>query len=273
MSQDVAIAFLKERFIRLTPRTCLNDPFEVLPTKKALDKIGNEHDAIQFQRYLDENGIISLTETHDNLLMWSHYCKEHSGLVFEFDIDIKNPFSLFNKTEHYEFIDSIFSKVSYRKNRHFLDFDSISKQEEIANYYYFSKSDEWIYEKEHRFVLPFYIVNKVILTPSKLPKKLANDLGLDSNEDSKTIIENDFSHIDLLYQVWQKSKENGAIFLLSVDKECIKNIYIGNNCDTGVIKEIVKNIKISLGSEMPYVNLYKSKIHPDRYELQFAKAN
>jgi hypothetical protein len=31
------------------------------------------------------SGILSLTEKHDNLLMWAHYAGEHTGFVIEFD--------------------------------------------------------------------------------------------------------------------------------------------------------------------------------------------
>lgn len=31
-------------------------------------------------------GVISFTETRSNLLVWSHYCERHTGLVLEFDI-------------------------------------------------------------------------------------------------------------------------------------------------------------------------------------------
>ena len=93
--------FFDNFLIRASQRVSLNDPFEVLPSKKWLEKA-------YFERYekdsekdfdnlvkemtrmnLNNMGMISLTEKSNNLLMWSHYADEHRGMVIEIDENTK----------------------------------------------------------------------------------------------------------------------------------------------------------------------------------------
>lgn len=80
MALEPSHKFLLNGSLRLTPRNCLNDPFNSC-TQNIKDKYKKIIDTNKFQEYLDFIGVISLTETKDNLLMWSHYAKEHSGVT------------------------------------------------------------------------------------------------------------------------------------------------------------------------------------------------
>ena len=104
MALEPSHKFLLNGSLRLTPRNCLNDPFEILVPKNIKDKYKKIIDTNKFQEYLDFIGVISLTETKDNLLMWSHYAREHSGVAFEFDIDLSDPFNFFNFYEKDEIV-------------------------------------------------------------------------------------------------------------------------------------------------------------------------
>ena len=86
--------FFKKTSLRLSQRCALNDPFELSPDQDTLDKILEDaHREDFFQQIseyasdegFDDTGIISFTESYNNLLMWSHYADEHKGIVIEFD--------------------------------------------------------------------------------------------------------------------------------------------------------------------------------------------
>ncbi|MBA6290166.1 DUF2971 domain-containing protein [Colwellia sp. MB3u-4] len=175
MSEEVALEFIKQPLLRITPRQSLNDPFECLPSISVKDKIetyineqiipGLKKNQVltieELDSFMDLHGIISLSESPDNLLMWSHYGDDHKGMVVEFDIDESDPFALFNTWEVPRESDGKFGRVSYRKSREYpynITTESIS---DIRNYYYLSKADEWIYEKEYRYITPFSLANYI----------------------------------------------------------------------------------------------------------------
>lgn len=90
-------------------------------------------------------GILSLTESPMNLLMWSHYANEHRGMVIEFD----EKHSSFNdrRSPNDEF--GYLRRVKYTDDRPvgtLLDFDFAD--------FFLTKSTEWSYEKEWRILRP-----------------------------------------------------------------------------------------------------------------------
>ncbi|WP_205631947.1 DUF2971 domain-containing protein, partial [Aliivibrio fischeri] len=103
------VEFFDNFLLRASGKFSLNDPFEVnASTDYLIDlylEIGDGRfgtDRNDILKLISEQptqgrwaelglpfyrnyGIISLTETKDNLLMWSHYANEHNGFVVEFD--------------------------------------------------------------------------------------------------------------------------------------------------------------------------------------------
>lgn len=83
-------------------------------------------------------GILSLSKSYKNITMWSHYAKNHEGLVFE--LDILKDLDFFN----------LFGEVSYK-----LDYEELSyikdNREEITKVF-LTKSIDWQYEKEIRII-------------------------------------------------------------------------------------------------------------------------
>ncbi|KAA0876570.1 DUF2971 domain-containing protein [Nitrincola tapanii] len=63
--------FFSNFYLRCTPRSALNDPFEMLPSTDYLIYHA-------CKRQMPQSVI-------DNLLMWSHYADEHRGMVLELD--------------------------------------------------------------------------------------------------------------------------------------------------------------------------------------------
>ena len=291
MTYESALKFLSYGSIRLTPRQCLNDPFEILTPSNIKKKYSNRIDPNKFQNYLDLSGVVSLTETKDNLLMWSHYAKEHTGVVIEFQINELEPYSLFNMSPYFT-EGRLFSKVHYRKTRHYDDTDDLFSAENMVMHYFFSKSDEWIYEKEFRYVLPFHVATHITYSHNKLPANIASKLPTNilssdnsiavSHDGEYTTIFTDMIAPQFLSELWINSKEYDIVFTILVNHSNIKKIYIGNNCDTHTIKKHISDKVNICMADWPYLNFYdsfseefvnvfKSTIHPDRYELIFKK--
>ncbi len=96
-------------------------------------------------------GILSLSGTNNNMLMWSHYADGHAGFVMEFDY--KNSFFDQRKSKDDKFRHVV--KVKYQDastyNLHDMNLEDL-----------ITKSREWEYENEYRMVVALQDVNKVI---------------------------------------------------------------------------------------------------------------
>lgn len=85
-------------------------------------------------------GIVCLSESPNNILMWSHYADSHRGFCLEFDADIlKKAFYC--------------SRVRYRKQYPTFSEFVNSSLDEIAHTFVLTKSNHWEYEKEVRLVI------------------------------------------------------------------------------------------------------------------------
>lgn len=279
MNFESALKFLTTGAIRLTPRQCLNDPFEILTTNRLKIKYRNSIDIDKFQNYLDYFGVVSFTETKDNLLMWSHYAEEHKGIVVEFNIEDTDPLLIFNN-DPIQNKDSFHSKVFYRKNRHYDSIDNEFDARDVAKHYYFSKSDEWIYEKEYRFLIPFNSATHVIFNPEKTPKSILSKLP--EPFDGSNVL--DIIYIDdmgTLSELWLNSQKHHVIFTKLIKPKNISAIYAGCRCDLHALKNRIKQ-NVENDRSYPslnfyndfldkFDNVYKGIIHTNRYEINFVK--
>lgn len=163
--------------VRISPRSALNDPFEIRPSLEALSKYAKAHlkeslSKEEMKKFLNSNyenmfrihggapvfnnyGVFCLSETRTNLLMWSHYANSHKGMVVGFDVThpIFNQ-KLGSAENHYGIEVGGIHRVMYSNYR--------ATESVDATDWYLLKSDEWIYEKEHRLVLPLTQCDKVI---------------------------------------------------------------------------------------------------------------
>lgn len=90
------------------------------------------------RKAIDSSGILSLSRVHDNILMWSHYALNHTGLVLGFDLtkDTKFFHTAFNVT-----YTSTYEETNYFRDRNGSTTRNIS-----------TKSDLWSYEQEVRIL-------------------------------------------------------------------------------------------------------------------------
>jgi len=86
-------------------------------------------------------GILSLTETPSNLLMWSHYADQHRGMVIEFD----EAHMTFNERRMPGDDLRYLRKVIYSDARPIVTLENFGFEQFVL-----TKSTEWAYEKEWR---------------------------------------------------------------------------------------------------------------------------
>jgi hypothetical protein len=109
----------------------------VVPSKEAIEKL----------KSIDlEFGILSLSMTSDNLLLWAHYAGEHRGLAVEIDPSRPEFNSQATPEQDFERAD----RVKYSAVR-----PKIPETDQILFQHFFVKSPEWSYEEEYRIVRKF----------------------------------------------------------------------------------------------------------------------
>lgn len=117
----------KERRDRVT-----NDIKSVIPTKFVRDIT----DSIQKSVY--KVGVLSLSATDRNILLWSHYSAGHTGLCLKFEA-----------TEHTPFFGAA-QQVIYRDN--YPDISIVNSAEEHVDSFLLTKATNWSYEQEFRII-------------------------------------------------------------------------------------------------------------------------
>lgn len=107
-------------------------------------------------------GILSLTESPKNLLMWAHYADSHQGFVIEFDSNHKFFDQRKSKKDDIRHI----QKVEYSIERPLINLEKIEKIEKIEKTAcikdLFIKSLDWKYENEWRIINSLSDADKVI---------------------------------------------------------------------------------------------------------------
>jgi len=270
-------SFFDNYLIRATNKLGLNDPFEVNPsidffisfcqvTKET--RFGNT--AEEIKEYLlslppssnwrnlgltwyKDHGIVSLTETRDNLLMWSHYAEDHKGYVVEFDLTHE-----FFNTKYATDSNSHTGKtqrVLYRKER----------LREVNDFFmepYFHKSDEWAYEKEHRLLLPLHQAQTKWISTVKLEKYIADNRlkEVDSTPLSQSLsILNNCQHLGALIDIPE------VMFMFEVPKDAIKSITFGVNAD----RDLKVAIKDKLAKQQLNIPVVDAVLDTYDYRLKF----
>ncbi|HAS8321937.1 TPA: DUF2971 domain-containing protein [Vibrio vulnificus] len=185
--------FFEDPLLRLTPPCDLNDPFDSKVSHEAINRkaavmtndfgtyaamrsdfdLSNHSNIVDYlKNELDNYGVISLTEDRYNLLMWSHYANEHKGIVVEYGeletmmVVSKNCVTSYNPSV------SVPLPVKYTRRRPNKNIDDEyiydTEDKSFFQHIAFVKGDDWIYEKEHRILLPF-LESDVSILISNLP--------------------------------------------------------------------------------------------------------
>lgn len=172
--------FFENRLLKFTTRWHLNDPFEVRPSfsqhaayvhrvngyGSSVDAVIEEMERNQFLNLMgisfqdfDMYGILSLTETNINLLMWSHYADNHNGIAIGFDSS--HDFFDATKSSKENIRNSANDYIGLLKNVRYSA--SRKMKSDNLNEMFFLKSNDWWTEREVRFVLPAAEADKIEL--------------------------------------------------------------------------------------------------------------
>lgn len=193
-------SFFDEPMIRATPVLALNDPFEGWFNKDQVqdadrnqkeyyrkngEEVSDFDDSMlndlagNIQSDLFDLGIISFTEDYNNPLMWAHYADEHRGFVVEFDFS--EPFfmdsihTLNGRSSRFgeNYLGDVFEfpeKVDYRREMPDFSRPEFSAPDNMSEFHWkkfnrtilFTKSNDWIYEKEQRSVVRLKDADSII---------------------------------------------------------------------------------------------------------------
>jgi len=158
LSSDVFKYIFENNTLRFSSPLDFNDPFELKPHIKEI--IDTEKDMVvnivssflnetqQAHKFYDniidslskDIGILCLSGTNANLVMWGHYANNHKGIVVEFD---KNH-SFFSNSTELELLHKL-KQVIYADTR-----PTVSSDEWYSEKIFLTKSKYWKYEDEYR---------------------------------------------------------------------------------------------------------------------------
>jgi hypothetical protein len=281
--------------IKLTPPQTLNDPFEnIIPSdllksikqdkelrqlteKYKLEHGQNDQDIINIMRYTLENcGIVSLSETHRNLLMWAHYGAQHKGLCIGYKKDLfNNALPILSEDVRG---DIPYSKVPFKIRYDTTRFDpngaGIIKEKHqsiihnILLHVLTTKSDEWIYEKEFRYIVPImwgdcYLSSKMYFDIKNKNKKV--DL---KEYEFITYDNNNFKVNNLIENTPPKiMSKDQSIIMKRISSDKIDSVYLGcrySNRDIYDMLKLIENNYDTLG----HIKVYKFGESETRFELE-----
>lgn len=300
----------KKGYIRATQLSAINDPFEASYSEEGLKKLESEFEDVnlngeQFLKdYIENNknkiGIISFSESKDNLLMWAHYANEHKGLVAGFIYPscewkyckfFEHLFLLpslsRSDSERNIFFNGEIKPVMYRKQQRYkidsFDFDysniSIEGADRILYEIFLQKSEEWIYEKEHRIILKLEQADKVnVFDIEKIKNKHILAKILKSKYCKKKIEEQDKEYyiIELseIHDDIERSVFARALAELSINP---KNVYLFKLSPNSIcycifgIKYNNERISFNYANKIGLFEIYKVKKNNKNYIIDFNK--
>ncbi|MBL0543901.1 DUF2971 domain-containing protein [Aeromonas jandaei] len=279
--------YFNEPTIKISQPFLLNDPFEKSLSEEAVELIVEEF-MLDFEKLPNKDvsrdemrkrfygffstlttmhGIVSLSETHRNLLMWSHYANSHRGICIGYKSNFLSSLPRPEKENDEGKYSPI--KVNYDSCR--FDIEKYLNEKpffrEMAIESLSKKSDDWIYEKEHRCIIPFSWADKVILkdSPSSLSPEITKWV---MDEDKFSYIKgNQFSYLSehsYLYGLF--NKEPNALLLKSISIDSISELYFGCQIDDDYMNDILNTLRHH-NEKTKHIRIYKYTANKNRFEL------
>ena len=262
--------FFENFYLRCTPRSALNDPFELRPSNKYMfDHTLDIHAQLEMtpepevreelfdfnsdflKRAFKKIGIVSFTETNDNLLMWSHYADNHRGIVVAFDTSHDFFKKDGNKSRE-------LGRVHYRKDRMKALPQRLENGFHMADStrIYFEKSDEWIYEKEHRLISDLYAVDATLCSSEYYDKRLRHKYpGYEPEAVTDKLVS-----LTNIEDCCHDASNPEVLCMLQVPPECILSVICGANMPEDQKQDIrgyTQRLGISYLEAVPDADEYK----------------
>jgi hypothetical protein len=127
-----------------------------------------------WQKSMRDSRVFCVTEDYDNLLMWAHYAKDHTGVVFQIATlpECDTPLSVSRKVEYEKY------PLQFYTLRELVLWTLFEINPDLSQFQYskhaYRKSELWSYEKEWRVLDMTYSPNKEeeFVDHKFLPKQL-----------------------------------------------------------------------------------------------------
>lgn len=144
------VNILQFKALKLSRIDEFNDPFEFRIAKCVSPIISGPVNAL-YAYQKESYRVICFTNKYNNLIMWSHYSRNHTGLLIKFETDLievngKNITGALKEVDYKEEMIQIPSDFFQR---------SINEREEIIKYNTYRKYIDWQYEGEYRAIIKF----------------------------------------------------------------------------------------------------------------------
>jgi hypothetical protein len=274
---------LKSPEIKLSHVNSFNDPFEskisdihaarladlIMARTNTSDETTKNDFIHSYKMVNNIFGVISLTETHRNLLMWSHYASSHKGVCVGYEVDFfeKLEKDEFNVMPNLKAIKYLPERVIYDSKRFDLDqqINTSDSLDSIINAM-MKKSDEWIYEKEHRCIVPFSWADKFIINnncPETEKEKIIKSLFDDKNPNDNECY---FFKNNDNANPCELARNGNITILKKINTDSINSIYLGSNYsfnETCNIKMMMESSPDKYG----HIRLYKYEINSNDFSL------
>ena len=172
---------LKNERLYLDDGKKFNDPFEI----GVVDRKTNEIN------HLEGLHILSLTNSFQNKLMWSHYAENHMSVCLTIRVPNEYVYPICY-TKHRVFDDTNIDEIIEKRKKFYKksvekEFSNLTREKKIA----LVKDQKWIYEKEYRLVFDVYDETNLIYDNDKwfIPVKITNVyLGVKFDKNDKVFI-------------------------------------------------------------------------------------
>lgn len=307
-------AYFENPTIKLSVPEHLNDPFEystskniLLAIKRSFIEFGvpeNKADELvkDFETSLfgmiSHNGIVSLTETPRNSLMWAHYASHHNGMCIGYNTELLKHIDVDNEKSECITLNHP-QKVNYDNLRFSAEHEfpePVNADRDAVIRHLLKKSDEWIYEKEHRCIIPYTKASELLIKSEDLgeiiktiktsgrrnviecsPMTLESWIsyyeseGIIKRKDNSNIYTiNHEPHPDpnlsLESSLHVLSQSKGVNFLIKIKASSIESVYFGCKVDTNIVKSYYETIDKK-------IKIFHFELCKERFELIPTRVN
>lgn len=263
--------FLNMPTLKFAVPEFFNDPFESSISRdigNLLDRELPEAPEFDLKNEMSTIGVISFSETSRNILMWAHYADEHHGLCIGFSTDVLSSLDIGHQyLASYHKLSPI--KVNYDNLR--VDLKDLKSNpdfiyERAIEKTLTTKSDEWIYEKEHRCIVPIewsdmaFLKNDNIKVFQAIEKYHSDDTYIDKSSGEIITSKKDFTFKNLAYY-------KGMLYLKRINPKSVKSIHLGYRFSMNEARKMV-NILKDPNHPLHHIELFQYKLSKTRFELE-----
>ncbi|WP_440893369.1 DUF2971 domain-containing protein [Aeromonas dhakensis] len=271
--------------IKLSSPMKLNDPFEKTISREVIEQYKvhsrNRKNINEIKKeceeYIHTSGIISLTENPRSLLMWAHYGNDHKGVC----IGYKSEFITHNshavlpssRPFHAHPIKVNYDKVRF--DEHTDDIRNING-DDLLNAILLktltTKGDDWIYEKEHRCILPIEWCDKLLISKPRNIEAESEHYWVVKEAIKRKIL---CKKADGFYYpvgdmpdnlIKYISRVDEVTILKRIDSSSIDSIFIGCEARQGLLTKIKTSIRNN-PEELGHIRVFKYRKDRSKFEI------